>query len=329
MQETILSVIIPYYQETPEEIFPLLAGLNSQLGIDFSTIECILVNDGGQNKLSEDFLALFEELSIRMINRNENGGPGAARQTGLDACAGDYVMFCDADDVLHNVLVLEGFLREIEQNRPEMIASTWLVERYDEAEDKYEYIAQEMDFTWMHGKVFNREFLRLKGISFHESLRVHEDTYFLKLVFAEASDVRKLLMTSYVWRYRPQSITRRNDEDYTFNSMAEFIKSVGYALEKIEKAYPEQMRLAVVQFVTDIYFFTHQQRWLVEEKRKLREIVENAFCDRMKAYIKYYREAPVDLLATVYNQERVLFFADQMETETLNEWLKRIRLQAS
>ena len=105
MDKTI-SIIVPYYKESTEMLFPLLSSINNQLGIDFNKIEVLLVNDGANNRLPEEFLGMFNNLDIRTCCLMENRGPGVARQCGIEEAQGEYVMFCDADDVLHNVAVL-------------------------------------------------------------------------------------------------------------------------------------------------------------------------------------------------------------------------------
>ena len=97
----LLSVIIPRYKETEKELFPLLASVSTQAGIDFSDVEVIIASDGGgAGALDKNFLGLFG-MEIRQVSLAENKGPGVARQAGLDAARGEYVMFCDADDILH------------------------------------------------------------------------------------------------------------------------------------------------------------------------------------------------------------------------------------
>jgi len=98
-----ISIVIPYYQETEEKVFPLLSSINNQVGIDFEKIEVILANDAGEMKVSNSFLDLFSNFKTIVVHCVENGGPGLARQKGLDHATGEYVIFCDADDVLQNV----------------------------------------------------------------------------------------------------------------------------------------------------------------------------------------------------------------------------------
>lgn len=89
-----ISIIIPVYnteQYLPECIESILAQT-------FQDFELILVNDGskdGSGKVCDEYAKKDER--IRVIHK-ENGGVSKARNTGLDAAQGQYVMFCDADD---------------------------------------------------------------------------------------------------------------------------------------------------------------------------------------------------------------------------------------
>ncbi len=134
-----LSIVVPRCKETEAEIFPLLSSIHNQAGIDFSDIEVLMANDGGDvPTLDKDFTELFN-FQIKQINLKENGGPGVARQAGLDAAQGEYVMFCDADDLLHSVGVLGAFMQEAEKSVPDIITSSWLEELRNE-NGGYRYI---------------------------------------------------------------------------------------------------------------------------------------------------------------------------------------------
>ncbi len=323
-----LSVIIPFYDETPEEIYPLLNSLNMQIGIDESRIEHILVNDGIHNTLPEDFLNRFDKLNLRIIYMDENRGPGVARQMGVDSAMGDYVTFCDADDVLQNVHVINSYLQGIDIYKPDVLASTWLNERYDEKEQKFSYIIHDSDETWLHGKLYNRAFLSLNDIRFHEKLRVHEDTYFNRLAFSLAKEAYKVVFTSYVWRSRPNSITRRNDSAYSFESMPEFLYSLGLACEKLEEMCPDKVESLVVRTIIHTFFILHQRDWISPDKEKLLKKAESAFRDIINPLFHYYEQASPETVIALYNEERGPNFLKEIETETIADWLKRLRIQS-
>ncbi len=91
-----ISVIIPCYRAAAT----LRRAVDSALTGAPADLEVLLVDDGSP----DDTGALCDELAaadprVRALHR-ANGGAGAARNTGLDAAHGDWVLFLDADDAL-------------------------------------------------------------------------------------------------------------------------------------------------------------------------------------------------------------------------------------
>lgn len=74
--------------------------LDSILAQTSSAWNCICVNDGSTDS-SASILETYarRDARVRIISR-QNGGVGAARNTGLDAAESKYVMFADQDDKL-------------------------------------------------------------------------------------------------------------------------------------------------------------------------------------------------------------------------------------
>ena len=91
-----VSIVIPCYKAAAT----LRRAVASALTDAPSDIEILLVDDGSP----DDTGTLCDELAaadprITALHR-ENGGAGAARNTGLDAASGEWVLFLDADDAL-------------------------------------------------------------------------------------------------------------------------------------------------------------------------------------------------------------------------------------
>lgn len=321
-----LSIIIPRYSETEKEVFPLLSSISCQLGIDFSQIEVIIANDGGcATPLDNDFLSLFN-MDIRQIFLKENRGPGVARQAGLDAANGDYVMFCDADDTLHSVGVLGALIQEARLTSPEILSSQWLEELLIPSQG-YIYINHQIDATWMHGKLLRRNFLRENDIRFHDILRVHEDSYFLSIATALAAPEknRHIPITSYVWKFNPNSITRCNDAIYTFDSFPTFIEACTMSHKEIEKRCPDVMEYKIIQFVLYIYFTLQRPEWQMSEHEQYRRNSEETFKEQIKPFWKYWENATHEKIAEIYNQERTRSFSTGVETELLEHWIERVK----
>lgn len=324
MADITLSVIIPYYTETTREIFPLLASLNGQVGIDFEKIECILVNDGNQNELPQSFLGLFTKLPLRCLFMEKNQGPGMARQMGLDHAQGDYVMFCDADDTLHNVGVLGAFFKVIEDEYPDMIGSPWFGEQYDRQTGSRSYVLHDQDFTWLHGKAFLRSFLAEKQIRFHEKLKVHEDTYFLTLTAMETEDIYWSAVISYIWKYREDSITRRNNCAYNVDSVLWHVEALSCAYAAARARHPEKLGFLITEMMVYYYFNLHQKIWREPANGGQLRRTESALRDVFTCYRKYFDGMPPEEIAALYNRQREKQFTAERENETFYEWLTRL-----
>ena len=318
-----LSIIIPRYKETEKEMFPLLSSINGQVGIDFSDIEVIIATDGKEHpELDQNFLELFE-FPVKQICLEKNSGPGVARQTGLDHAHGEYVMFCDADDTIHNVGVLKALMQEAELTATDMLSSSWLEEILD-VNDNYIYMEHPQENTWLHGKLFRRQFLVQNNIRFHDTLRVHEDSYFLCIAADLAERNRHMPITSYVWKYQPDSITRKNKGAYTYDSMPEFIRACALAWKEIEKRKPEHLAGKVIQFVLYNYFTYHLPRWQAKEHETYLKKSEQAFVKAIIPYWHYWKETPQEVIMNAYNKERQRTFSGSMENETLHEWIDKL-----
>ena len=96
MKKNIISVIIPYFKK---RIF-FKETIRSIINQSYKNFEIILIyDDTNQNELKfvKDVLKKFRNKKI-LINKN-NMGPGNSRNKGILKAKGDYIAFCDADDV--------------------------------------------------------------------------------------------------------------------------------------------------------------------------------------------------------------------------------------
>ena len=87
-----VSVVIPCFN-TERYIAATLRAVQAQSG---AQLEIIVVDDGS----TDGSAALVERdfPDVRLLRR-PNGGVAAARNAGIDAATGDWVAFCDADDI--------------------------------------------------------------------------------------------------------------------------------------------------------------------------------------------------------------------------------------
>ncbi len=102
MTEAKISVVIPTYNR-PALLCELLEMMARQNGPPF---EIIIVNDCGN---PVDFVrSLYPELAVRIIDLETNRKHVHARNRGVQAARGEWIMLCDDDD-----LILEGHMRQM------------------------------------------------------------------------------------------------------------------------------------------------------------------------------------------------------------------------
>ena len=96
-----VSIIVPVYK-AEEYVGRCVESILSQT---FQDLEIILVDDGSPDRSGAicDMIARRNH-QIHVIHQN-NQGVSAARNTGIEAATGEYIMFVDSDDVIHSQCV--------------------------------------------------------------------------------------------------------------------------------------------------------------------------------------------------------------------------------
>lgn len=87
-----VSIVIPLYNKAPF----IGRTLDSVLRQSFSDYEIIVVDDGSSDA-GPELVAAYRDPRVALI-RQENAGPAKARNRGLAAARGEYIVFLDADD---------------------------------------------------------------------------------------------------------------------------------------------------------------------------------------------------------------------------------------
>ena len=118
MEQTFFSIVIPVYNTVRE----LERCVNSITVQSFSDFEVILVDDGSTDGSGD----LCDQLSrndsrIKTIHK-VNGGCSEARNTGIRAAKGRYLMFVDSDDMWDELNALHDIAEIITQkNNPDAV----------------------------------------------------------------------------------------------------------------------------------------------------------------------------------------------------------------
>lgn len=202
--EEIISIIVPVYNAEKT----LECCVRSLTGQSDPGIEIILVNDGSRDNSLELCRRLAEmDSRVRVVDQ-PNGGVSSARNAGLDAATGAFVMFCDSDDWVH-----PHWCRHMRQNYAPGDLTICRYQRWDGGEmpdahlDPSLEIARRQDFLhypmWMcalWSKIFRRSVIEENHIRFSRELSMGEDFCFvLAYLCAIPGNVRFLSAELYYY----------------------------------------------------------------------------------------------------------------------------------
>lgn len=259
MAKVLLSIIVPTYN-VENYIVECVGSLLEQAGAPY---EIIIVNDGS----TDGTLALVEQhyghLPQVKIVTTENGGAGLARDKGMDIAQGEFLFFCDPDDIVAAGLVAE--LHQVYQSHPEIELFCFSSQMF---EDRHRHITRPK----VRHEVFgahsaHQVFLRLlrngsytsaawnyvlkknvaqqHGLRFQ--LRVHEDHQFSLGAFVYARQAWVSQKIYYHQRVRSGSLTNSHkSDDYFLQRYNAFLQAFGMLKQalgdspdrkQIEKAY--------------------------------------------------------------------------------------------
>lgn len=101
MNKPLISIIVPVYNGEKY----LYRCLDSILEQTYENIEVIVVNDGSKDATGEICKSYKENNSKVVYVEKRNGGVSSARNKGIEASKGEYIVFVDCDDVVAPVMV--------------------------------------------------------------------------------------------------------------------------------------------------------------------------------------------------------------------------------
>ena len=211
-------------------------------------LEIILVNDGSKDNSGEICDVYAKEHDFVKVIHQENAGPAAARNAGLEVASGDYVAFIDPDDMIEEKymevayaqavrydsdIVLFDAYRE-KKNGDEVIRENWGHAKYsfntsDMADIRsmqrqilYPYMAakagsltfdETVPLAAPWDKLYSRKFLKDNSLCFPKELRVLDDMCFNFKAFGAAKSVSYIPTFLYHYMVEEKSITNSYRQD--------------------------------------------------------------------------------------------------------------------
>lgn len=320
-----LDILIPHWKEQYCEIEPLLDSIAIQQNVDFSQIGVIIAYDGAEaTELPADEWARKYQFAIRHVHAPK-GGVSATRNAALDASAADYVMFCDADDMLCHACGLYIVFNEM-QIGFDTLTSTFIEEtRHSETKQPL-YVNHDMDSTFVHGKVHRRGYLVDKGIRFNPKLTIHEDSYFNILAQNCTENAKYCPHPWYLWKWRDSSVCR-HDPLYILKTYNNMLDSNDALVDEFSRrGMHDKARFYACFMVLDAYYTMNKKDWLATNNAEYREAVEKRFGAYFKKHGDKWREASEQERMAISNgvRSRSVMEGMPMETITIDAWLNHV-----
>ena len=323
-----LDIVVPHYKEPFAICKYLFDSIALQRGISFNNIKVIVVNDGDcllDESVFSDYPYQIEYLV------KEHGGVSAARNYGLDHSDADYVMFCDIDDGflsnfgLHLVFsaMQEGF---------DYCVSNFVEETYT-ADNTMTIVRHDKDITFMHGKVYRRQFLVDNDLRFDPAMTLHEDGYFNMLVFAVAKNKGKqknIDTPFYIWRWNDNSTVRSDKQDFVLKTYESVMQTrIGICDQFKKRGYEDEFRTAVCMTVLNSYYDFQKTSYHVAKNEKYLRKAEKAFKKFSDLYGEVFNDLTNAEIAEVANVARQNAYKNGMlmERETLKDFIRHIQTE--
>ena len=288
------SVIIPVYNVEKY----LTAALESVINQTFSDIEIICINDGS----TDNSFAILENYAqkdsrIKLINQH-NQGVSAARNTGIEAACGEYIMFLDPDDT-YDLTLCEKVVEKINTETPDIVmwghnkicntdivdkncyctGLEYLINNPNASLDKFIVLQ-----VYIWDKAFKKEFLEKNNIKFALGIKQAEDLIFCLLSFYAKPKYSYIPQVLYFYTdYRSDSATAKIKDN-----IANDVVAYRYLLNAKEfKKQSKEIQIASTQHFLggSIYYW----RTLKDEKYREKYIYDiKTFIDCVNNHFKIF-----------------------------------------
>ncbi|MCD8369054.1 MAG: glycosyltransferase [Clostridiales bacterium] len=180
-----VSIIIPIYNAQKT----LRRCLDSCRRQTYQNIEVIAVNDGSIDKSMQICKSFQKSCSIKVLDSNVNVGVSMARNRGVAASDGSYILFLDSDDYLEDTAV-ETLIDQAGDY--DLVVGSWAAFRncktkyeirhkpveYNRNEIKEHFSELDRILNTVWGKLYRKQIITGNHLSFRKEMTIGEDHLF-------------------------------------------------------------------------------------------------------------------------------------------------------
>lgn len=224
-----VSVIIPVYNVENY----LRKCLNSLVNQTLKDIEIIVVNDGtldNSQEIIDEYVKKYPKKVVSIIQ--ENGGQGAARNTGLLHAKGEYIGYVDSDDYVEENMYEELYKKAKEEDSDIVICGNNVVK------ENYEFLSKEdVDKEFLLGKmavwnkIYKKNIIVDNKIQFRSKVW-YEDLDFTMKVYFSSKKISYVDKPLYNYLLREGSTMNNNNIKRNLELIEAFDSLIDYCKDK-------------------------------------------------------------------------------------------------
>lgn len=184
-----VSVVIPFYSQVDW----LIEAVDSVFNQTFTDFEIIVINDGSK----EDISSFLRDYKDRIVYKwKDNGGPGSARNLGIEIATGKYIAFLDSDDIWEKKK-LELQVKKMDESKAIWSHTYWAQFSDNQADNIVRIYGPENKKNTFPGSLssiniatpcvmIRTDFIKHRlDLRFHEQMRFGQDNYLWLLLSSE------------------------------------------------------------------------------------------------------------------------------------------------
>lgn len=322
VETRLISVIVPVYKVENY----LERCIKSIVEQTYSNIEIILVDDGSPDRCPDicDEWKRKDER-IKVIHK-ENGGLSDARNVGISAAEGEYLVFVDSDDwvstdfiqiLYKNVCVTSADICECEIIKTFAQETNGLEQEEDlmpacyETEQALKLLIQD---TFFHQYVWNKIYKRecLIGIPF-KSGKINEDEFWTYQIFGRAKRITKIQRKLYYYFQRKESIMGMR---FSLKRL-DALEAKSERQQYIDEKFPELSLVSRVNMIQSC-LYSGQMSLLYLNQEEMKQAVAN-ICSYFKVAANDIENLPISMTYKIWvNMAKINFVA----VCKIRNWLK-------
>lgn len=322
-----ISIIVPVYNVETK----LRSCLDSILAQTYKNFEVILVNDGStdeSSKICDEYANKYKQ--VRVLHQ-KNQGASAARNIGITNAKGDYVAFCDSDDIVSSRWIEHLYnSMDNEKTFPKCCFVTHEKElgkkinipdsMINKIESRMFYKLEQngiAGFLW--NSLYSRKVLQENEILLREQVEkgdYNEDLIFNMDYVKHMETISIIRQGDYCYRVREDSLSKRYQKNY----YDKFSEKNRLWIEYVQKNSPELEKTAKIEMYQKLLY-----HGIVALRQEVQELKLSSFIQKYKKFQSIMNDEQFQkslLFAnTTKENQRIISYAKHGKTKLLYIYL--------